>query len=285
MIRVLTILAGSLLLFACSAAAPLNLLSGIGRQHEVRTINYGEDHRQKLDLFFPGKTDSDTPVVLFFYGGSWDSGERAEYRFVGHALAANGIITAIADYRVYPQVTFPVFVEDAAKAFSAVKRDTQTRQPIFVMGHSAGAQIAALLAFDPGYLKREGFDNCDDVAGFIGLAGPYDFLPLPFPSLEPVFPENSRPISQPVLFAAGKNPPSLLLHGADDAIVESVDTKILSDRLLASGNQTRAVFYQGVSHAGILGAMSPILTATAPTQADVIQFIDDIQGARYPGCS
>lgn len=284
MIRALTIFAISLLLFACSAATPLNLLSGVGRQHEVRTISYGEDRRQKLDLYVPSTIDAELPVVLFFYGGSWDSGERADYRFVGNALADHGIIVAIADYRVHPQVTFPTFVEDAAMAFAAVKRDTKTPRPIFVMGHSAGAQIAALLAFDSRYLRLEGYDNCDDVAGFIGLAGPYDFLPLPFPSLVPVFPEKSRRDSQPVLFAEGKNPPSLLLHGADDKIVESIDTKILADRLRANGNQTKAVLYQGVSHAGILGAMSPILTATAPTRTDVAAFIGNVRDAEYPGC-
>jgi len=284
LIRILTIMACSLLLYACSAATPLNLLAGVGQQFEVRTVAYGDDPRQKLDLYVPGKVDADTPVVLFFYGGSWDSGERADYRFVGAALADKGIITAIADYRVYPQVTFPLFVNDAASAFAAVRRDTGTSHPVFIMGHSAGGQIAALLALDPRYLRREGYDNCRDVAGLIGLAGAYDFLPLPFASLTPIFPAQTRRQSQPSLFARGKKPPSLLLHGADDTIVESVDTKILADRLRASGNRTEAIFYENVSHAGILGALSPVLTATAPTRSDVLAFVDEIRQAQYPGC-
>lgn len=284
LIRVLTIMACSLLLYACSAATPLNLLSGFGQQYEVRTVSYGEDRRQVLDLYVPDTVDADTPVVLFFYGGSWDSGERADYRFVGGALADQGIVAAIADYRVYPQVTFPLFVNDAAKAFATVKRETGTTRPIFVMGHSAGAQIASLLTLDPRYLEREGYDNCADIAGLIGLAGAYDFLPLPFASLAPIFPEETRRQSQPVLFAKGKKPPSLLLHGADDKIVESVDTKILAEGLRASGNRVEAIFYQNVSHAGILGALSPVLTATAPTRTDILTFVVEIQQAQYPGC-
>ncbi|MCR9137565.1 MAG: alpha/beta hydrolase [Alphaproteobacteria bacterium] len=284
LIRVFTILACSLLLYACSAATPLNLLSGFGQQFEVRTISYGEDRRQAVDIYVPDRVDTDTPVVLFFYGGAWDSGDRADYRFVGGALANQGIITAVADYRVYPQVTFPLFVNDAAKAFAAVKRDTGTSGPIFVMGHSAGAQIAALLVLDPRYLEREGYNNCADVAGLIGLAGAYDFLPLPFASLAPIFPEDTRRQSQPVLFAKGKKPPSLLLHGADDKIVESVDTKILADRLRAGGNRVDAIFYENVSHAGILGALSPALTKTASTRSDILAFVAATQQAQYSGC-
>lgn len=284
MIRILTIMACSLLLYACSAATPLNLLAGVGQQFDVRTVSYGNDPRQKLDLYVPSDVEADTPVVLFFYGGSWDSGDRADYRFVGASLADKGIITAIADYRVYPQVTFPLFVDDAASAFAAVRRDTGTRHPIFIMGHSAGGQIAALLALDPRYLSREGYDNCRDVAGLIGVAGVYDFLPLPFESLAPIFPVETRRQSQPSLFAKGKKPPSLLLHGADDTIVEPVDTKILSDRLRASGNRTEAIFYENASHAGILGALSPVLVRTAPTRSDVLAFVEDIRQAQYPGC-
>lgn len=274
----------SIFLLACSATTPLNVLSAVGSSSDVRTVQYGDDPRHKLDLYTPVASAQDAPIILFLYGGSWDNGKRSDYRFVGEALSDAGAITAIADYRVYPQVSFPDFVEDAAMAFAAVRRLTESSRPIFVMGHSAGAQIAALLALDPRYLAREGLDTCRDVAGLIGLAGPYDFLPLPFSSLESIFPEDTRRESQPVAFASGRNPPSLLLHGDADTIVEPVDTKILAEKLQTAGNRTTAVFYEGVSHAEILGALSPVLASAAPTKSDIVKFVDNIHRDGYSGC-
>lgn len=274
----------SMILIACSASAPLNLLSAVGTDNEVRTIGYGSDTRQKLDLYTPATSVADSPIVLFVYGGSWQSGDRSDYRFVGDALAKAGITAAIADYRVYPKVSFPGFVEDAAMAFAALRRQTGTSRPIFVMGHSAGAQIAALLAFDPKYLAREGLDKCRDVAGLIGLAGPYDFLPLPYPSLAPIFPEETRQQSQPIAFADGRNPPSLLLHGSADTVVEPIDTSILAEKLVTAGNRTTAILYEGVTHAEILGALSPVLAGAAPTKSDIMKFIGGIRRDGYSGC-
>ena len=164
---------------ACTAATPLNVASNLGSADQLRNISYGSDDRNKYDLYLPADEAADTPIILFFYGGSWENGKRADFRFVGNALADAGIIAAIPDYRVYPEVVFPAFVQDAARAFAAVHRRFGSSRPVFVMGHSAGAHIAALLALDPRYLRQVGLDNCNDVAGLIGLAGPYDFLPLP----------------------------------------------------------------------------------------------------------
>lgn len=274
----------SMILIACSASAPLNLLSAVGTDNEVRTISYGADIRQKLDLYTPATSVAGSPIVLFIYGGSWQSGDRSDYRFVGDALAKAGITAAIADYRVYPQVSFPGFVEDAAKAFATLRKQTGSATPIFVMGHSAGAQIAALLAFDPKYLTREGLDKCRDVAGLIGLAGPYDFLPLPYPGLAPIFPEETRQQSQPIAFADGRNPPSLLLHGSADTVVEPIDTSILAEKLVTAGNRTTEILYEGVTHAEILGALSPVLAGAAPTKSDIMKFIGGIRRDGYSGC-
>lgn len=274
-----------MIMIACSASAPLNLLSAVGTDYEIRTIGYGADVRQKLDLYTPATSVADSPIILFIYGGSWQSGDRSDYRFVGDALAKAGITAAVADYRVYPQVSFPGFVEDAAKAFAALRKQTGAATPIFVMGHSAGAQIAALLAFDPKYLTREGLEKCSDVAGLIGLGGPYDFLPLPYSSLVPIFPEETRQQSQPVAFADEINPPSLLLHGSADTVVEPIDTSILAEKLVAAGNQATAILYEGVTHAEILGAISPVLAGVAPTKSDIIEFVSNVHRDGYSGCN
>ncbi|MEX0301652.1 MAG: alpha/beta hydrolase [Leisingera sp.] len=270
---------------ACTAATPLNIASNLGSTDRQRNISYGNHDRNKYDLYLPAESAADTPVILFFYGGSWENGRRADFRFVGNALAEAGIITAIADYRVYPEATFPAFVHDAARAFAAVHRRFGSSRPLFVMGHSAGAHIAAMLALDPRYLRQAGLDNCNDVAGLIGLAGPYDFLPLPYPRLAEIFPQATRNESQPVAFASGRKPPALLLHGSGDVVVEPVDTETLSARLEAAGNDTTTKFYDGVSHAAILGALSPVLTSVAPTKADILKFVADVENNELTGCN
>lgn len=269
---------------ACTAATPLNLASNLGSADQLRNISYGSDDRNKYDLYLPADEAADTPIILFFYGGSWENGKRADFRFVGNALADAGIIAAIPDYRVYPEVVFPAFVQDAARAFAAVHRRFGSSRPVFVMGHSAGAHIAALLVLDPRYLRQVGLDNCNDVAGLIGLAGPYDFLPLPYPRLAKIFPQATRSESQPVAFTSGQKPPALLLHGSNDVVVEPVDTEILSAKLEAAGNDTTTKFYDSVSHAAILGALSPVLTSVAPTKADLQKFVADVQNDELAGC-
>ncbi len=269
---------------ACTAATPLNIASNLGSTDQKRNISYGSHDRNKYDLYLPANRAADTPIILFFYGGSWENGKRADFRFVGNALAGMGIIAAIADYRVYPEVVFPAFVQDAARAFAAVHKRFGSSRPVFVMGHSAGAHIAALLALDPRYLEQVGLDNCDDVAGLIGLAGPYDFLPLPYPRLSRIFPQATLSESQPVNFASGRKPPALLLHGSSDAVVEPVDTEILSAKLESAGNDTTAKFYDGVSHAAILGALSPVLNSVAPTMDDLLKFVADVQSSDRAGC-
>ena len=156
-------------------------------------------------------------MVVFFYGGNWDSGAKAMYRFVGAALAARGVLTVIPDYRLYPQVRFPAFMDDAAAAvawtLANIRRFGGDPHRLFLMGHSAGAQIATLLALDPVYLQAQDVAP-DTVCGVIGLAGPYDFLPLHDPELETIFgPEAERPRSQPINYVTPQAPPMLLLAG------------------------------------------------------------------------
>src|SRR5690348_7936426 len=160
----------------CSPAALLNTTVPRSGYRLQSDIAYGPLARQKLDLYVPEVPRPDGKSVIFFYGGSWDSGAKGDYLFVAQALASRGVTTIIADYRLYPEVRFPVFVEDAAKA-TRWAGDRVGLSKLFVMGHSAGAHIALMLAVDTPYLARAGVDRMK-IAGVIGLSGPYDFLPL-----------------------------------------------------------------------------------------------------------
>ncbi|HZV92811.1 MAG TPA: alpha/beta hydrolase, partial [Caldimonas sp.] len=170
----------ALALGACSATGTLNALARTDTYRLTADIAYGALPRQRLDVYTPvsASPGAGWPVVVFFYGGNWTSGQRGEYKFMGEALASRGILTIVADYRLYPEVTYPGFLEDCAKAmawgFEHAKSLGGDPKRIFVMGHSAGAYNAAMLALDPRWLG----DARKAVRGFIGLAGPYDFLPF-----------------------------------------------------------------------------------------------------------
>ena len=217
--RLALLFAAALSLTACSAVDLLNATSILRGGSVERGIAYGDLPRQRMDIYRPDGADAATPVVMFVYGGSWDSGQRGDYAFVGEALANEGFIAVIPDYRVHPQVTFPAFVEDTALAFARVKRDVAGDRPVFVMGHSAGAHIASLLVLDPTYLRQVGREPCRDVAGLIGASGPYDLLPLTEERYKRVFPVPVRQRAEPLDYAPGRHPPSLLVHSRDDTVV------------------------------------------------------------------
>lgn len=263
---------------ACSPVTALNALApsrGIVEQSDA----YLPGPRHDLDVYAParGTAPADRPVVVFFYGGGWEDGDRAMYRFVGAELAAHGIVAVIPDYRLYPEVVFPAFMQDAAHAV-AWARDHAAQfggdpQRLFLMGHSAGGQIATLLALDSEYLKAAGVDG-KDIRGVVGLAGPYDFLPLQSPTLKTIFgPEPERWRSQPIDFVEPGAPPMLLLAGSDDHTVDPGNTLRLAARLRVAGDQVTATIYPSVTHKTLIGAFAPALTFLAPTRRDVLDFI------------
>lgn len=216
-------------------------------------------------------------MAVFFYGGSWQEGDRLLYRFVGAALARRGIVTIIPDYRVYPQVRFPDFLDDAAAALRWARDHAGAHggDPgrLVLVGHSAGAHIAAMLALDAQWLESVGLSP-GDVAGMAGLAGPYDFLPLRDPVLQVIFgPETKRDRTQPINFVSAEAPPLLLLAGAKDRTVDPGNSQRLAERAQRAGASARAVIYPNLDHRLILGALSPLLSPLAPVQDELTRFI------------
>ncbi|MDZ7828896.1 MAG: alpha/beta hydrolase [Halofilum sp. (in: g-proteobacteria)] len=266
---------GALALAACSPIDLLNATSPVSRTRAATDIPYASGERRQLDVYRPASTtDGPSPVIVFFYGGRWSGGQRGDYAFVGATLAEHGMAVVIPDYRVYPEVRFPAFVEDGARAVRWT-RDNIARyggdpDRIHVMGHSAGAHIAAMLALDRHYL-----DGRVDLAGMIGLAGPYDFLPLEAEDLRDMFgPPERFPASQPIEHARGDAPPMLLLHGLDDDTVWPKNSRNLAAAIRARGGRAETRFYQDISHAEIVGALSDVGDFLAPVRADVLAFIE-----------
>ena len=274
------------LLQACS---PLNLVNvtSLGGAGERRTgITFGPLPRHQLDLYRPSGPvpPQGWPTVLFIYGGTWNRGERADYRFVGEALASEGVFTVIADYRLYPEVRWPDFLHDCALALrwvfdEAGKGGLTGGLPIdpaniYVMGHSAGAYNAAMLALDPRWLAPHGLTPAK-LAGWIGLAGPYDFLPVTEPDAKPVFFHPNYPAgTQPIELATATAPRTFLGAARNDPLVNPTRSTLgLGVKLRAFGVPTTVQVYDRVDHFTLIGALARPLRWMAPVLKDVSRFV------------
>ena len=274
------------LLTACSAVDVLNATVSTDTYRRAKNIAYGPDGgaqgRQKLDVYQPlNSANAGTgraPVVVFFYGGSWSSGDRADYRFVGEALASQGIVTVIADYRLSPSVRYPAFLEDSALAvrwaFDQAEQYGGNPAKVFVMGHSAGAYNAAMLALDKRWLGGVGLGP-ERLAGWIGLAGPYDFLPIGDAQTQVAFNWPNTPAdSQPLVFASAASPPALLLAPTHDKVVNPQrSTVAMANKLKASGVKVQSELFDTVSHVTLVASMAAVLRGRAPVLERVTAFV------------
>ncbi|SDQ35611.1 Acetyl esterase/lipase [Paraburkholderia fungorum] len=283
--RLLTVTAALALaaLGGCSAAGVLNAAVSHKSFHVESGLPYGTAPRQQLDVYTPAAGAPPAgahgrPIVVFFYGGSWQNGSRSSYLFVGAALASRGYVAVVPDYRTWPDTAFPGFVDDAAAAVRWARDHAAETggdpSRIFLMGHSAGAHIAMLLATDGRYLAAQQMSK-SDLSGVIGLAGPYDFLPLHDATLEQIFPPALRAASQPINFVEGDEPPVFIAAGQRDTTVDPGNTDRLAARLHAAGDRDVEVkHYPRVGHALLVGAIAGPLRGFAPVLDDVSAFID-----------
>ncbi|WP_122210489.1 alpha/beta hydrolase [Pseudomonas viridiflava] len=276
-----TLMTGALLtiLSGCSVFKVLNTLTPASGVHETPNVVYGPEPRNRLDIYTPKSRPEKAPVVVFFYGGSWNQGERANYAFVGRALAERGIVTVVADYRLYPQVRYPEFLKDSAKAVAWTRAHIKTYggdpDRLYVMGHSAGAYNAAMLALDPRWLAKEGMSN-NTLRGWIGLAGPYDFLPIKDPEVQQVFlyPNTPRD-SQPINHINEGAPPTLLMASSKDSEVNPKrNTGGLASRLREAGLPVRELYFSRTNHGTLVGAFAKPLRSLAPVIDEVVMFVN-----------
>ncbi len=270
-------------LAACTPIRLFNILipeTGLEASHDIA---FGTNARDKLDVYRPVSTASSgttvpKPVVVFFYGGAWDSGDKSGYLFVAEALTSRGYVVVIPNYRLYPEVTFPTYMDDAALAlkwtFDNVAQYGGDPARVVVMGHSAGAQLAALVAYDGKYLQRSGIDK-RRIKGVVSLAGPMDFLPLTEPKLEFIFPQEVRAASQPINFITGSEPPSLMLHGEKDTRVGIHNSRNIAARISERGGVVETTYYPEMGHIGILLALAAPLRNGKPVLDRVAKFIDE----------
>jgi acetyl esterase/lipase len=279
LIAVAALVAMAAILSACAPVMVLNFLTPASSYKPTSDLAYGSDPRQKLDIYVPQSASSIAlPVVVFFYGGSWNRGERKEYKFVAEALASRGIIAVVADYRHYPQVRYPDFLTDSASAVAWTRREIANYggdpARIFVMGHSAGAYNVAMLALDPRWLAAEGMTPAM-LKGWVGLAGPYDFFPIQNPDAKPVFNHPNYPAgSQPIDYASHASPAAFLgAATSDDLVNPEKNTQQMTNKLRAAGVSVEMKIYPRVNHLTLIGAFSWPLSWLAPVADDVAAFV------------
>jgi acetyl esterase/lipase len=279
-----TLIAAVLALAGCMPLSTFNALVE-SDSHDLVTAAYGAGSRQHLDVYVPRETPERMrpaqgwPVVVFFYGGSWKHGQRADYRFVGEALAARGIVAVIPDYRLYPEVRYPDFLKDnaAATAWALRKAVSVGADPgrVFVMGHSAGGYNAAMVALDSRWLGAESIAPTQ-LAGWIGLAGPYEFLPIENPDVKPVFLHpDTPPESEPIRHVSASVPRTFLAAAPEDDLIDPErNTKQMARKLQQTGIPVTLQMYPRTSHVTLIGAFAFPLRFIAPVLDDVVDFVN-----------
>jgi len=264
---------------AGSGARFVDAVTPSGSYVRTADVAYGAGPQRTLDVYRPkDATSAAAPVVVFFYGGSWRTGSKSEYRFVAAALTARGIVVVIPDYRMFPEVSYPDFIDDTAAAtawvFAHVAQHGGDPTRVFIAGHSAGAYNAAMVAFDPRWLAAYGIRPAQ-LRGFIGLAGPYDFLPIVDEGVKEVFhwPDTSAD-SQPINHVTRDSLPSLLIAAKHDRFVyPEKNTEAMAARLRESGVPVEVDLHGAVNHVTLIGSMAWPLRFLAPVEREFTDFV------------
>jgi acetyl esterase/lipase len=272
-----------LLLAGCAGSPVRNAMEGLRQVERSTNIIYDEVTGGRLDLYRPVDARGET-VVLFLNSDRWARGSKEQFEFVGQALAARGLVAVLPDLRKYPDVRFPAFVDDAASAAKWVRENIGryggNADRVFVMGHSAGAHIAALLALDEQYLKRVGAGR-QWLRGMIGISGPYDFMPITAPDLRDLFgPPEDFEQSQPIFHVDGRNPPLLLMHSEDDSEVSVRNTRNLARAVRAADGPVETVIYLDQGHRGILESLAPGRQGRTDAMGSLLEFTASVLEGR-----
>lgn len=242
----------------------------------ARDVAFGDDPRQRYDVYRPGnRGDERLPIVVFVYGGNWASGSKADYSWVGHAIASMGYVCVLPDYRLVPDVRYPAFLEDVGNAVrhvvthAADYRGDPAR--LALSGHSAGAYNAVMVALDRRYLGDI------PVKAVVGISGPYDFYPFDVAASRDAFGQWPNPReTQPVDHVRKLDTHFLLLHSRADTVVYIHNAVNLDKALHTVGDDCRLKLYEGLSHQDMVAALSIPFRGKGTIFADVKAFLTEV---------
>ncbi|MBB3107876.1 acetyl esterase/lipase [Psychrobacter luti] len=277
---------------ALSALAIVNGITSNGGVGVSKNILYGDEPNQDLDIYYPkpltkamkskNVTDDNAindsyPMVVFVHGGSWESGNKDEYAFVGQSLAQAGYVTAVINYRKAPEHVYPDYVQDAAQAiawsYNNAKSLHADPKRLAVIGHSAGAFNAVAAVANEDFLAPYGVKP-KDIAAVIGIAGPYSYDFRKFSSRTAFGPDETPETVMPDRQIKGKQPPYLLLTAEKDKVVHVTNTIKMTQALKVAGVKVETGEIAGASHATSIGAMAPPLRWVNDVRAQVLSYLD-----------
>ncbi len=229
--------------------------------------NFNPEHHI-LDIYMPDSKEK-TPVLIFIHGGIWRAGDKAmgPMENLGKVFAENGITVVQINYRLYPEVIFPEFVNDAANAVSWVYNNIENyngdKNKIYLGGHSAGGHIAALVALDTSYLTALGI-NASVIKGIIPMEGAYD-INLMFKDsgtanvwkLKDVFSNDEKiwKSASPVFYSKNCIAKVLLIHGSNDELTPKEQTDEFYKALKDNNKNAELYIAQGKDHFSIISKM------------------------------
>jgi len=274
------------LLNGCSSLTFLaaNTPAAFGKYSRLANQGYADQPRNKLDVYIPSAPHAKVPIIIFVHGGGWYEGDKANYKFVGALFAEQGYVAVLPNYGLYPQVKSPVFVQDIAKSIAWVRMHASEWggdiNQIYLMGHSAGAQIVMMATLDNEYLQAVG-GNSHWLSGVIGLAGPYDFIPFTYPYMNDLFgPPEHFPASQPINYVRADAPPLLLIHGLQDHTVAPTNTRSLYEAISKAGGKVQVEYFEKATHSDLIAAFSFVRGRKPPVMAEIKKFIEQNEPMR-----
>ena len=273
----------SVLAAACTPVGFLNGITPSSSYSLAKDLPYGKLDRQKLDIYRAENPKHYSPVIVYIHGGSWEDGSKDIYKFLGDGFAREGYDVVVPNYRLYPNVIFPDFVEDAALAIAFVAARYPSR-PLSIIGHSAGGHTVTLLGTDGSYLENAGVDMCTTVSSIVGFAAPTGAYPMTDEPFITIFPERFGGKDAPLNNVDSPSPPMFLMNGGKDTTVGPKNSEELAAAINARGGTAVYKLYPELNHSDPAKVMSKYFDGDSSLKVDVIDFIDKAAISEKPYC-
>lgn len=234
------------------------------KRQDYFAIPYGKDPLQRLDIHhLKDKRKKQRPVIFFIHGGGWTTEDKSNTRFYATEWIKRGYTVVSINYRLAPNVIHPLQIEDCAMAFKWVLNNIKVYggnpNKIAVIGHSAGAHLAALLVAGKKWHKKYDID-IKKVKCFIPVSGIHDFNlqenylpPILSSSIYAMLGDSDKDDCSPVSHVTGHEPPCLILHGGDDWLVPRSNSIKLHNKLIEKGaKNSQLEIVQGYWHCNMM---------------------------------
>jgi len=251
----------------------------------IKYIPGSHDSGHELDLYLPSPSSAPSKVLVFIHGGAWISDDKNDYAQIGKYFSARGLAVAVVNYRLsgkHSPIKHPAHAEDIAQALHWLVKNAEKyhcfSDRFYVMGFSAGANLAGLMFLDPRFKAP-----LNAIKGWIGIEGIYDI-----PSLVKTFPtyqawfidlafgtqQQSWKQASPQLLSITQKTPWLLVHSPEDELVDMPQTLKFAEHLKAGGVSTNLITEIRNTHYGVIRAVG---SEGDPTTAAILKFIHQNQ--------